>query len=60
MSDDDSRPATKGDLRDAIAQIENFILEREIRLVWKFVLFGVALFGAQTIAITWMMSHWKP
>jgi len=54
------KPATKRDLRDAIAQMENFVLKREIALYWRFLTLGLVLLAAQWAAITWMMAHWKP
>jgi hypothetical protein len=54
------QPATKRDLRDAIAKMENFVLRREITLYWRFLTLGLALLAAQWAAITWMMAHWKP
>jgi hypothetical protein len=62
-----SEPATKEDLHatkehlekaldQAITRMERFVLDREIGMLWKFLL----LLGAQWAAITWMMAHWKP
>ena len=56
----DDKPATKTDLDRAIDRMERFVLDREIGMVWKFLLLGLALLGAQWTAITWMMAHWKP
>ena len=61
MNDSDlDKPATKRDLRDAIAQMENSVLKREITLYWRFLALSLVLLGAQWAAITWMMAHWKP
>lgn len=58
--DDLDKPATKRDLRDALGEFKTFVLDREIGMLWKFLLLGLALLGAQWAAITWMMAHWKP
>jgi hypothetical protein len=59
-----SEPLTKEDLQkaldQAITRMERFVLDREIGMLWKFLLLGLALLGAQWAAITWMMAHWKP
>jgi hypothetical protein len=60
MSTELDRPATKRDLDEAITRMERFVLDREIGLVWKFLLLGLALLGAQWAAISWMMQHWRP
>ena len=74
MSDDkplDDKPATKADVQQAkadlevaldhaLTRMERFVLDREIGMLWKFLLLGLALLGAQWAAITWMMGHWKP
>ena len=60
MSSDTDRPATKRDLDEAITRMEKFVLDRENGMLWRFLLLGLALLGAQWAAITWMMSHWKP
>lgn len=61
MNDNDhDKPATKRDLHEAIQQMENFVLKREISLYWRFLTLGLALLAAQWAAITWMMAHWKP
>jgi hypothetical protein len=54
------RPATKADLDNAITRMERFVLERETGMLWKFLLLGLTLLGAQWAAISWMMAHWKP
>jgi hypothetical protein len=54
------RPATKRDLDDAITRMERFVLDRETGMLWKFLLLGLSLLGAQWAAISWMMAHWKP
>lgn len=65
------KPITKADLETlrkqlettlehAITRMERFVLDREIGMLWKFLLLGLALLGAQWAAITWMMAHWKP
>ena len=71
----DDKPATSRELSEALdkasrqlsealdkalTRIENFVLKREIGMLWKFLLLGLALLGAQWAAITWMMAHWKP
>jgi hypothetical protein len=62
MNDND-KPVTKADLEQAldhaITRMERFVLDREIGMLWKFLLLGLALLGAQWAAITWMMSHWR-
>ena len=64
MSTDLDAPATKRDLQDAIAELKNYVLERESSLIWKVIALQVTLIaaiaGAQWAAITWMMAHWKP
>ncbi len=60
MSTEQDRPATKRDLDQAITELKHYILDREIGLMWKFLLLGLALLGAQWAAISWMMQHWKP
>jgi hypothetical protein len=60
MSADADRPATKRDLDDAITRMERFVLDRETGMLWKFLLLGLTLLGAQWAAISWMMAHWKP
>ncbi len=60
MSAELDRPATKRDLDDAITRMERFVLDRETGMLWKFLLLGLTLLGAQWAAISWMMAHWKP
>jgi hypothetical protein len=60
MSEDIARPATKRDLDDAISRMEKFVPDREIGMLWKFLLLGLTLLGAQWAAISWMMNHWQP
>jgi hypothetical protein len=66
----DDKPVTAKDLSEAveglklaldhaITRMERFVLDREIGMLWKFLLLGLALLGAQWAAITWMMAHWK-
>jgi hypothetical protein len=43
MSIDSDRPATKRDLDQAITELKQYILDREIGLMWKFLLLGLAL-----------------
>jgi hypothetical protein len=63
MNDDD-KPATKRDLREAIAEMHKFVLDREIGLMWKVIAVQVTLIGAISgglwSAITFTLSHWKP
>ena len=63
-SENDDKPVTAKELREAldhaITRMERFVLDREIGMLWKFLLLGLALLGAQWAAITWMMAHWKP
>jgi hypothetical protein len=58
-----SEPLTKAELETAldhaITRMERFVLDREIGMLWKFLLLGLALLGAQWAAITWMMAHWS-
>lgn len=54
------RPATKRDIDDAITRMERFVLDRENGMLWKFLILGLTLLGAQWAAISWMMAHWKP
>jgi hypothetical protein len=54
------RPATKRDLDDGITRMERFVLDRETGMLWKFLLLGLTLLGAQWAAISWIMAHWKP
>jgi hypothetical protein len=60
----DNKPVTALELKEAldyaITRMERFVLDREIGMLWKFLLLGLALLGAQWAAITWMMAHWKP
>ena len=55
---------TKADLREAVQEFKNYVLERESGLIWKVIALQVTLIGAiagaQWAAITWMMAHWKP
>jgi hypothetical protein len=55
--------ATKTDLNEAleaaITRMERFVLDREIGMLWKFLLLGLTLLGAQWAAISWMMAHWR-
>jgi len=60
MSTEPDRPATRRDLREAFTELKQYILDREIGLMWKFLLLELALLGAQWAAISWMMQHWKP
>jgi len=65
MNDADlDKPATKGDLREAVQEFKTYVLERESSLIWKVIALQVTLIGAiagaQWAAITWMMAHWKP
>jgi hypothetical protein len=63
MSNNLDAPATKADLNEAlevaITRMERFVLDREIGMLWKFLLFGLTLLGAQWAAISWMMAHWR-
>ena len=58
MSSETDRPATKRDLDEAISRMERFVLDREIGMLWRFLLLGLTLLGAQWAAISWMMAHW--
>jgi len=62
MSEAD-KPLTKTDLEQALdhamTRMERFVLDREIGMLWKFLLLGLALLGAQWAAITLMIAHWK-
>jgi hypothetical protein len=59
----EDRPLTKTDLNEAlevaITRMERFVLDREIGMLWKFLLLSLTLLGAQWAAISWMMAHWK-
>ena len=46
MSTDLDAPATKRDLQDAIAELKNYVLERESSLIWKVIALQVTLIGA--------------
>jgi len=65
MNDSDlDKPATKRDLRDAVQEFKNYVLERETSLIWKVIALQVSLIGAiaaaQWAALTWTLTHWKP
>ena len=59
----DDKPVTKADMEHAldhaISRMERFVLDRDTGMLWKFLLLGLALLGAQWAAITWMMGHWR-
>jgi hypothetical protein len=59
----EDRPLSKTDLNEAlevaITRMERFVLDREIGMLWKFLLLGLTLLGAQWAAISWMMAHWR-
>jgi hypothetical protein len=64
MNNDD-KPATKGDLNEAITRMERFVLDREIGMLWKVIALQVTLIGA-IAAANWaafllVMQHlvWK-
>ena len=66
MSTDLDAPATKRDLLDAIAELKNYVLERESSLIWKVIALQVTLIGAiagaQWAAFFLVLQHlqWKP
>ena len=65
MNDSDlDKPVTKRDLRDAVQEFKNYVLERETSLIWKVIALQVSLIGAiaaaQWAALTWTLTHWKP
>ena len=64
MSDDLDQPATKRDLQAAIAELKNYVLERESALIWKVMALQVTLIGAiagaQWVAFAFVLTHWKP
>jgi hypothetical protein len=63
MNDDD-KPATKRDLREAFQELKTYVIERENALIWKVIALQVTLIGAiaaaQWAAITFVLTHWKP
>lgn len=67
MNDDTEldKPATKRDLRDAIAELKSWVLERESSLIWKVVALQVTLIGAisaaQWAVLFFLLQHiqWK-
>ena len=64
MSIDTDKPATKGDLDNAITRMERFVLDRESSLIWKVIALQVTLIaaiaGAQWAALAFILQHWKP
>jgi hypothetical protein len=58
MGTDIEKPVTKRDLEvaldHAITRMEKFVLDREIGMLWRFLLLGLALLGAQWAAISWV------
>ena len=59
-----NEPATKEEIKEAIKDLREFILERENSLIWKVIALQVTLIGAiagaQWAAITFTLTHWKP
>jgi hypothetical protein len=67
MNDSDlDKPATKRDLREAVQEFKNYVLERESALIWKVIALQVTLIGAiagtQWAVFVLILGHlqWKP
>ena len=64
MSNDLDQPATKRDLKDAIADLKIYILDRETALTWRIILLAFAIVtsmcGAQLGIFIFVLGHWKP
>ncbi len=65
MSEEPDRPATNRDIRDAMHEMREFVLDRENAMIWKVVALQVTLIGAisaaQWAVIFFVFQHlqWK-